>query len=1489
MIRGITEINFPEYATLSSATIVDNEMGDKTIETTVAIDASVVPDFSYDWEIEFKGERYIQPLRVPQGNKSNESIKAHIDLTFQHKTIYQLKRFFFFETASVGAGTVIADKYEASVYLNLGEFVTLFNEVLSYYFGSEIVMDLNPAWQYSDEKVFIEISSSYIWDVLQKVNELFGVRWKINGGVIYVGYDSAELTHVFEYGFNGGLMKLERQVQDPSIRNQLLGRGGSKNLPQYYFKVAPEGSGFTSDPDACPELQYVYFDELRGKTFRDYVKGWNAKHYGGKPMEDPTYAYLAGYNAETFSPIEYVEDPISITKYGVLQGLLESNEDIYPSIKGRSVPPYGRIDEIIDAEEPDKDNYDQEAHAYNDSKATILTTLRQSITVAAHETGSITLPKSEMFTVPEGKVGTIESWAGQWSGYYYMNGQQKDAKGLLNYDVTDFTFHVYDAATGHEVSSANIPAGTYYFVASGSVTNASGYPIYATLEVANIRLVTAAPGDQGWKYTFDIWVKNIWQSTQEQGESDEDYAHRVWSPILGSHGEEARVLFDSGWLYGHEDWEFPIISVAKDQTKTRGGIRSEWRITLKKCDAELEATGKYIPSSEETVQAHAGDYFHFIGIDMPFIYVEMAEADLDEYKTQQLAEYSEIKPTWVVTMDHVRMQTKLGQESETFYEQLESGALVYIKNAQFTDNASIAFYLESVTYTWSSDTVIIPNVEVVLSDKVKTVYSPVSLMQGDIRSLNSQVGSLREASVRASVASASMYLPKDGTPAISVSPTTFAHTVTGSEFQEGLLGGADWGIYRDENGKAIIEADKVVAREQLVINDLTVNQITYQGGMQIISAASMECIRVDDSDSGYICYFDQKQGSVANLFQVGDVAYSQIFNEENQSLKYYKRKVEGIGSNYIVLSKTVVDGDGVPVAGDNIIQYGSYTDANRRFVIIRDVIGGGYERMISGLDSVTATGKEYYYAGKYNHAERWFIGDKGADGQYAEYINGELNLKAIVNFLPGSQGLEDMDAYKTIVSQLGTLQYLKDALGENTTIAGGLILSSLIQLGYTDPSQIYHIMAGISGQGSDPQSVAAWFGGAMDAAKTFFRFDGSGQLADGNITWDTNGYGQVGGSGQNYAVKWDRDGIHLGPNITLGASDKDVQTLLEYMSYFEVVSIPGVGNALKLNPDRFAGFFSEGFISANGASLGNGGGGGASTLYELSDVNNNGSAVTRLDGTAAQNGDVFVYSTTLNKWYAVPQSSISPDLTDYATKVWVNDQGFLTAITKQMVEAVLTGTISSHTHNYSSINGTPSALKNPNALTFGSKTYDGSAAKEITKADLGLGNVENKSAAQILAGLTEQNIYALLSQARRDALDSGASREVLEGIDSALAILDERMGDAERDIDSAEGNITSLQEELARVAGLADKFESWFGFDASKNMLYIKPGAGSSGAPADRGLFTYGAVSAGGASTNTGGGGGESEGIPHVFMTQEEYDALEIKDPGTLYFTYEEE
>lgn len=66
-------------------------------------------------------------------------------------------------------------------------------------------------------------------------------------------------------------------------------------------------------------------------------------------------------------------------------------------------------------------------------------------------------------------------------------------------------------------------------------------------------------------------------------------------------------------------------------------------------------------------------------------------------------------------------------------------------------------------------------------------------------------------------------------------------------------------------------------------------------------------------------------------------------------------------------------------------------------------------------------------------------------------------------------------------------------------------------------------------------------------------------------------------------------------------------------------------------------------------------------------------------------------------------------------------EGGITAVTKQMVIEALgfTPYSAENPNGYITAASIPSALKNPYALTFGSKTYDGSSAKSITASDLG--------------------------------------------------------------------------------------------------------------------------------------------------------------------------
>lgn len=1026
MIKQIKEINFPEYATLSQAKVIISDMGDMSISAQVKIDGDIKPDFSYDWEVEFKGERYIQPYRSPQGTKDTSSICSTIDLTFYHKAEWLMRSQMFIEMSSTESGTAIADKYEASLGLSLPDFVTAFNRVLGHFFGDTIVMLLNPEGTYSAERKFVRISYSYIWDVLQKIYEIYDVRWRIrtdpDTGVfqILVGYPAEDVSHIFEYGFDGGLMSVQRQAQSSDIRNRLLGRGGEKNLPAYYFKQAPEDSLFESDPDWIPELANIYFSELRGKSFRDYVRGWKAKHYSGEAMAEPTEAYTKGYTDGKFDPIEYVDDKDSIEKYGVIIGGLDNNDDIYPSIQGAE----GGVDIIVDAEQATDDYTDETAE--NES---------QIINIEGDSKEASDVPKNtevtlkvddkirHRFTVPEGYIGFIQVGDVSFKAYRSYKEYGVTVIEGITFVQQSLVTRIFNADTDTEIPRdkfSNLDPGTYYWVQEITLLNASKYTAYKVKVTFNGLKLTIGKGEAGgWKPTFDIWVKNIWGTQKLASESDKAYADRVWLPILGDRlGNEAKVVFSSGWLSFSSDWEFTVVGYAYDTSKEG----SEWRLTLQKSDAEQEATGKFIPN--EGTNAAAGDSFFFIGIDMPYRYVLWAEQRLDDYKRDQLAELAQINPTWVVETDKVRLnQAESG--GGVLADSLSAGCSLRLADKRFIDSAYLNLYIQSISYEWSESTVINPDIEIVLSDKPSAVINAVSQIQGDIEELNKNVTSLSSIKQEILAAIDRMYLRKDGLNDISLSRTEFRNLINGLGFKPGRIGGSGWGIYKDSVGKAIGEFDRIVVRDSIDVSSVSVEQVKHTSGTTIISEANIICTDVVEMSTDYRCYFDTKGGEIANMFKTGDIAWCLKYNPDSSQLKYYKRRVTEAGTDYISLSKTDRDGDGVPESGDSIVQFGSFTDTSRQSAIIINPHDGGSievysglngyditERNMVGLGFSKATGKAFLYGyGEFFFGDRTLTDNfitfqrKEGDTKPNLYVNGNIIIGA------GSSGLTNLSEW----------------------------------------------------------------------------------------------------------------------------------------------------------------------------------------------------------------------------------------------------------------------------------------------------------------------------------------------------------------------------------------------------------------------------------------------------------------------------------------------
>ena len=1356
MIPQIQEINFgpgtsKSYATLHQATVSLTEMGDRIITTQVRIDGDVVPDFT-GWELSFKGERFVLPTRVPQATKDNTTRNSLVDLTFQSWAPEQMKRYFFMSLSEVQTGVAIADQYVASVVMPVESFVNLFNSVLQYYFGNQIRMDLYQigTGYYSTNPVAVEINYTYIWDVLTKFYELFNLRWNIvyDQGVyvIKVNYPAAAIDdHDFEYGYSGGLLKFERQVQDESITNILLGRGGEKNLPYRYFKKTdPQNPDWTADPDAVPELANIYFDRLRDVNFRWYVRGWmqnsnrdtswDATHTFPQYTEndcpaDYLFAFRRGKTDSKFNPVEYVKDDDSIAKYGERWGARDNDDDIYPTIQGIERSPIGRVDETVDISDILTDDIDAAVHA-----AAVTQSLGGQMTnttsIAANSYEEYTF-RTEEFTIPEDKVGNISvTWLA------FVDGQS--TAGVRVDTTTSRITSIYDVSTGQAISGQGIPEGRYYanvLVRCYNDTNTAKTVTFG----ANSITVTVSDADvDGWKPTFDIWVKNIWGTTQGQEESNEAYSARVWEPILGDRvGNEAKVVFSDGFMAVSEDYEFVIVSYpVPDRSKTINGVPSEWRITLRKSDAEYDSTGLFIPNAQTGGKPAAGDHFFFIGIDMPFQYVEWAEERLNTAKAAQLDTLSDINPTWVITLDKVRVNTIEAEDYGTaLIDRLSAGCQVRTKDKRFTNNEVLTLYVQSITYTWNEPSVgnpyLVPDVEVVLSDKVVASESTVGKIQNDLQVIQSTY--VKTADVEAVVrkVSAPLYLKKTGESDTSSSPTTFSSKISSTNFRQGDLGGEGWGHYEDADENAVLELDKLVVRKELVVNSLVVNQIAYMGGKQIISAAAIECSQVVEDSNYYTCYFDQKQGTVGNLFQVGDIAMGQTFDEDNTELRYYRCVVTAIGDNYIKLSKSQKDGLGAPRKGDVIVQYGNTSVSSRQYVILRDVIGGGYERMLAGLSSVTSSGSEYYFAGRQSgQTERWFVGNSSSE--HAEYQNGVLNItgrlsvrKSDGTYVAMSSYIDNIDsqvaylqdqidgqiqswagdvaplpiedehgqvdpstanypanAWTTTADRLehmgdiyvdnttgqgyrytrqandgdfywlrisdsevaeavskanqaleevAGLTYLKTATNNGTLVDGGLVLTSLIQLGQAQNNN-YIVYSGINGtldtSLTDPkESIAAWYGGEMleksvfddmtpqqqaahtvDGfpmyAKSLFRFDGSGYLASGKINWGPSGSGSIPG------ISWTADNkVIISSSVYLedlsgGQLTELITGLQTIMGWFEEVTTTIDGSTikylrLKTPTGGIQGLATNGFISAGGLSPSGGGGGGGSSLQEM--------------------------------------------------------------------------------------------------------------------------------------------------------------------------------------------------------------------------------------------------------------------------------------------------
>jgi hypothetical protein len=1083
----------------------------------------------------------------------------------------------------LGSGNPQPNSYTVPLNVTLTEFVDRFNLNLKHYLGSRWIMSLPESYVESDNRFNVVFDNATLWDALIKIHEVFGVRWSIKSGDvmdIQVAYDPVEVEHIFEYGKDNGLVSVERNNALERIVTRLRGRGSERNLPADYFH---EG-----DPDTNNTLQNIYYANLMPKVYRDYVRGYNA----GSGSD--TWAYNLGVADKTagkpMSPVDYILSD-NEALWGISYGAINPNSEIYPTLQGATRNGV-RLDEIVKVEdvlqdkivEPLRESAVDVSGAWSQQTARVgkIDEIYYYLPDCLEQQETILVSKT--FFV-ERNINTIKV------KLLTLNATYVDSNGV-NHDIdiahtssllTETKIEVVQNGVvitssevayndvEHSYTISNLPVGQQYAFRAVCKWKANDNHLLGSVISLRFEMAFASIAEYAkesdrtpFKSTFDIWIKDVWNSTRQSGESDADYTYRIWSPLAVK--EEMAVMFSDGYLAG-EDYEYRVVGFSADSDNLYQVITSaikpvanvagaSWKLTLEKSDAELQASGMYLPNTQQ--QAKVGDHFFFINIAMPYDpYVYDAEARLDAYLSSELALLDEEFPSFTIS------PSKIFCKDFSENNKIKSGSKIRLRNVELVGDSYITLHIQSLTKRYTANS-LNPEWNITLSDKVVASGNPISLIEGEVKVIASQVYSNQEAVREAIRQLQATFLRKDGLSDTSYSETTFRKAVRlrdnliDDNFRQGDLSGRGFGVYTDSDGNRVIEADILVGRIGARFNEVVINQTTYSGGKQIFSAAGMVVTDVQEVDGVYRCFFDTKNGTSNNLFKVGDGAFSQRFT--SSGIRYYWRRVVSIGSDYVDISiSDCLEGSEIPLVGDNIAQLGSVSEKSRQAAIIIDVMRdeGGLVTWYDDITGYSLSNKDSVNIGRID-GKTWlqvfgagYIGARD-ESEYVKYEDGKVDIKARVHILPGSTGFDNIEEIKV-------LDYLKLALQQSTSVSGGLVLTSLIQLGYTDPDTgEFFVQSGINGINNNDTDIAAWYGGSMvdrevnpndiTAAKALFRFDGSGYFANGNISWNTAGYGQIAGG----KIKWDSTGFWLSPDFKISVKgDETLNSLLNKLQLVE--------------------------------------------------------------------------------------------------------------------------------------------------------------------------------------------------------------------------------------------------------------------------------------------------------------------------------------------------
>ncbi len=454
---------------------------------------------------------------------------------------------------------------------------------------------------------------------------------------------------------------------------------------------------------------------------------------------------------------------------------------------------------------------------------------------------------------------------------------------------------------------------------------------------------------------FTIYLKDLGFDLSEK-DSDKQYKYAT--------GDTMQISMTSGMCAGRT---FDVMENGITKDTSSGYTR--YKITCKRFTDETTASGTAFPNS--LYKVNAGDKFVILGVEMPDVYVKAAAQRLQVAAADYLALHDETKYTYTPKIDEIFMAN-----NPVIGESIKEGDILNFDDTDLEIDASVIIQ----TLKIEVGAKLVPTYEVTLSNE--RVTGTIEKMQNTISQLASNNTGITVDQVKSVILSygAKYFLSRlsddtaEGNIAfiknISIEKELTVHeTLTAkkdivstqfgnSTFTSGQFGSGFRMWQNPNNGQSYGEIDNLLVRREMIVNTLTIAEIKSVGGQILVSLANMLCSDVETQANGYLCHFDTLDGTIVNQFAVNDQVICRKFS--GKDIKYYWRRVTGIGSDFIKLSKTDTDGSGIPASGDEIIQFGNRTDINRQSAILISAYGFDAPsfKQYANINSYDLTGKE---------------------------------------------------------------------------------------------------------------------------------------------------------------------------------------------------------------------------------------------------------------------------------------------------------------------------------------------------------------------------------------------------------------------------------------------------------------------------------------------------------------------------------------------------